>query len=89
MPDLLPFADPCGFMSNRSSIRAYQEPYARLFTPGARVLDVGCGQGAFLDLLSEHQVHGVGVDCHLATVESVRKRGRTVVQWHCSNTNAI
>ena len=53
----------------------------RLVRPGARVLDVGCGEGALLDLLSrEKQVDGRGLEISPTGVAACLARGLAVVQ---------
>lgn len=54
---------------------------AGLVTPGARVLDIGCGDGALLDLLMrEKQVDGRGMELSQAGVNACVARGLSVVQ---------
>ena len=53
----------------------------RLVRPGSRVLDVGCGEGALLDLLaSEKQVDGRGLEISPEGVAACLARGLAVVQ---------
>jgi methionine biosynthesis protein MetW len=52
-----------------------------LVTPGARVLDIGCGDGALLDLLvRDRQVDGRGMELSQAGVNACVARGLSVVQ---------
>ncbi len=54
---------------------------ARLVRPGARVLDVGCGEGDLLDLLArEKQVDGRGIEISPEGVSACLARGLAVVQ---------
>jgi methionine biosynthesis protein MetW len=52
-----------------------------LVKPGARVLDIGCGEGALLELLTrEKQVEGRGLEISPANVSLCLARGLAVVQ---------
>lgn len=52
-----------------------------LVQPGARVLDIGCGEGALLELLTrEKQVDGRGLEISPANVSLCLARGLAVVQ---------
>jgi methionine biosynthesis protein MetW len=54
---------------------------ARLVRPGARVLDIGCGEGALLELLSEQkEVDGRGLEISPVGVQACLARGLAVVQ---------
>ena len=54
---------------------------ARLVRPGARVLDVGCGEGALLELLArEKGVDGRGIEISPEGVSACLARGLAVVQ---------
>jgi methionine biosynthesis protein MetW len=54
---------------------------ASFVTPGARVLDVGCGDGTLLELLArEKQVDGRGVEISQKGVNETVARGLSVVQ---------
>ena len=53
----------------------------RLVRPGSRVLDVGCGEGALLDLMArEQQVDGRGLEISPDGVAACLSRGLAVVQ---------
>ena len=53
----------------------------RLVRPGSRVLDVGCGEGALLDLLThDKQVDGRGLEISASGVAACMARGLSVVQ---------
>jgi methionine biosynthesis protein MetW len=54
---------------------------ARLVRPGARVLDVGCGEGALLEMLArDKQVDGRGVEISPQGVSACLARGLAVMQ---------
>lgn len=53
----------------------------RLVRPGSRVLDIGCGEGALLDLLArEKDVDGRGLEISPSGVAACLARGLAVVQ---------
>jgi methionine biosynthesis protein MetW len=53
----------------------------RLVRPGSRVLDIGCGEGALLELLSrEKKVDGRGLEISQEGVAACLSRGLAVVQ---------
>ena len=64
-------------MSGREDFNAI----LRLVKPGARVLDVGCGEGDLLELLTrEKRVDGQGLEISPAGVAACLARGLAVVQ---------
>ncbi len=64
-----------------ASTRIDLELIAGLVTPGSRVLDVGCGDGALLSLLERRrQVDGRGVELSQAGVNECVGRGLSVIQ---------
>ncbi|MBN1523147.1 MAG: methionine biosynthesis protein MetW [Spirochaetales bacterium] len=53
---------------------------ARIVEPGSRVLDLGCGDGALLDLLEKvKKVSGLGIDIDEEAVVGALERGITAV----------
>ena len=73
----------CSTMIDRPavSIRPDQQFIANLVAPGARVLDVGCDDGALLDyLVHEKQVDGRGIELSPEKVGTCFRRGLSVVQ---------
>jgi methionine biosynthesis protein MetW len=63
------------------SDRTTMEVIARLVPPGSRVLDLGCGDGALLELLQrERGCTGYGVEIDDANVLACVKRGVNVIQ---------
>jgi len=53
---------------------------AAMIRPGARVLDVGCGDGALLEHLKDKNVDGRGIEISQANVNACVARGLAVVQ---------
>jgi methionine biosynthesis protein MetW len=63
------------------SDRATMESIARLVPQGSRVLDLGCGDGALLDLLQrERGCSGYGIEIADDNVLACTKRGVDVIQ---------
>lgn len=61
-----------------------------MIRPGARVLDVGCGDGALLALLrQQRQIEGFGVDIDFDKVVRVMDRGHAVFQTDIDSGLAI
>jgi methionine biosynthesis protein MetW len=63
------------------SVREDFREILRLVRPASRVLDVGCGEGDLLELLTrEKQVDGRGLEIEAANVSTCLARGQAVVQ---------
>ncbi len=52
---------------------------------GARVVDIGCGRGEWLELLQQQGVDAIGIDSNADMVESCRERG---LQAECADAVA-
>jgi 2-polyprenyl-3-methyl-5-hydroxy-6-metoxy-1,4-benzoquinol methylase len=69
------------FRGPQSDIRARQESYLPYFEGvEGDVLDVGCGRGEFIELLTAHGVRAHGIDVNSAMVDVCRQRGLDAVQ---------
>ncbi len=66
------------FRGSEAEIRARLTDYLPYFTGSADVLDVGCGRGEFLDLLTGSGVTARGLDLNPEMVEACRARGLDV-----------
>lgn len=72
------------FRGDREEIRERLQVYvpfvkkAKARTKDASVIDVGCGRGEWLELLSENKYEARGVDTNLCMVEECRSRGLAV-----------
>jgi methionine biosynthesis protein MetW len=62
------------------SLRPDLAAIAAMIRPGARVLDVGCGDGALLEHLKAKNVDGRGIEISQANVNACVARGLAVVQ---------
>jgi SAM-dependent methyltransferase len=60
---------------SQEEIRRKQEGYLALFKPGGSILDLGCGRGEFLKLLSERGFRGRGVDLNAQMIALCRDKG--------------
>jgi len=49
--------------------------YAQFFDPSDLVLDFGCGDGTWLDVLRQHGLHGVGIDYDPEKVADCHAKG--------------
>jgi SAM-dependent methyltransferase len=63
-----------------AELRRRYAVYAERFSPAARVADLGCGRGEFLELLAARGVEGVGVDADEGMVRAVSAKGLTAVK---------
>jgi 2-polyprenyl-3-methyl-5-hydroxy-6-metoxy-1,4-benzoquinol methylase len=66
------------FRGSQDEIRQRLQTYAPLFEGVSEVLDVGCGRGEFLQILSEHGIRARGIDVNHEMVETCRERGLEV-----------
>jgi len=66
----------------RERVERHRAKYLPLFPRGSRVLDVGCADGVFLDLLAAHAICGVGVEVDPAAAGAAKQRGHEV---HCTD----
>ncbi|MHB9028212.1 MAG: methionine biosynthesis protein MetW, partial [Candidatus Latescibacterota bacterium] len=66
--------------------RADREIIASLVPPGARVLDLGCGDGALLaELVKRKQVSGCGVEINEEYIICAMERGLSICQGDIDN----
>ena len=72
------------------SDKATMQSIARLVPQGSRVLDLGCGDGALLDLLQrERGCTGYGIELDDANVLACAKRGVDVIQLNLEDGLAL
>lgn len=63
------------FNYDSSATKQIQEPYIKFFEKCEKVLDLACGRGEFLELLSERGICGIGIDKNENTCNDIKKRG--------------
>lgn len=68
------------FRGSQSEIRRRMEDYVPILASASNVVDIGCGRGELLDLLTQRGVTARGVDSNAAMVELCRARGLDVEQ---------
>jgi SAM-dependent methyltransferase len=66
------------FRGSEELVRERQAGYVELVRDRKPVLDIGCGRGEFLDLLSEAGIAGLGVDLTEEMVDLCREKGHDV-----------
>jgi 2-polyprenyl-3-methyl-5-hydroxy-6-metoxy-1,4-benzoquinol methylase len=60
------------------TIRDIQKPFVEFFKGCAPVLDIGCGRGVFLELLSAAGIQCLGIDHSEEALAACRQKGLTV-----------
>ncbi len=68
------------FRGSREEITKRQLAFLSYFEKCARVLDIGCGRGEFLEILKDHNIGGIGVDSDPDMVAYCRSRQLVVEQ---------
>lgn len=68
------------FESARLATQEQQSPYVRLFHGLSPVVDLGCGQGEFLELLRDAGIESYGVDSDPSACEAARRKRMTIVE---------
>lgn len=66
------------YRGSTTEITRRHERYLQYFRPGGEVLDLGCGRGEFLRLLSQNGIQAKGVDLDADMVEFCRQSGLQV-----------
>jgi 2-polyprenyl-3-methyl-5-hydroxy-6-metoxy-1,4-benzoquinol methylase len=68
------------FGGSEDTLRRIQKPFVEFFRGSAPVLDVGCGRGVFLELLSAAGIEAVGIDHSDEALAACGKKGLRVCQ---------
>jgi len=83
-PDAM--TNPCAFSSAPRSQRAEARFLVEKFAPDATIIDVGFGQGYFLDAAREAGRTGIGVDRDAGLVQAALNRGLAA---HCADVRDL
>ncbi len=68
------------FRGSMDDVRAKQRVHVPIFAGASDVVDIGCGRGEFLALLSEARVTARGVDSNREMIAEARARGLDAVE---------
>lgn len=66
------------FEGERGVLLQRRQRWVDIFKGCKHVLDIGCGEGMFLDLLAEAGINASGIDCDQVVVEKAIKKGHKV-----------
>jgi 2-polyprenyl-3-methyl-5-hydroxy-6-metoxy-1,4-benzoquinol methylase len=73
------------FGGSEDTIRRIQKPFVEFFRSSAPVLDIGCGRGIFLQLLSDAGIQACGIDHSEEALAACRQKGFSV---HCEDARS-
>ena len=65
--------------ANLDTYREYLSTYLPFIQPNTDVLDLGCGAGDFLEIVSQKQCRATGVDNDSGMLKLARERGLTII----------
>src|ERR1051325_4830907 len=68
------------FRGSVDEIREKQRVFVPIFAGASDVLDIGCGRGEFLALLTEHRIGARGIDTNAAMIADAKARGLDAAQ---------
>lgn len=68
-----------GFVGSKEHVYNYQNKYTKYFKGKENVLDIGCGQGAFLRALKEQNIRSTGLDMDHERVNQLNENGYKVL----------
>ncbi|MFX3624796.1 MAG: glycosyltransferase [Ectobacillus sp.] len=68
------------FEGDEELIHQLYQKWVSYFLPGERVLDIGCGNGLFIELLNEKGVEAEGLDFDKEKVEQGREKGLSIYE---------
>lgn len=63
------------FKYDPEATKKIQEPYIKYFKGCTKILDIACGRGEFLELLSENGIPGVGIELDQKMSEDLNNKG--------------
>lgn len=63
------------FRGSEDEIKKHQAFYISYFSPGGKVLDLGCGRGEFLELLKKNGIRGFGIDTNSRMIDICTDKG--------------
>ncbi|MFN4258884.1 MAG: class I SAM-dependent methyltransferase [Gemmataceae bacterium] len=68
------------YRGSRELIRRRQQVYLPYFLEQGPVLDIGCGRGEFLEMLTEARIPVVGIDCNPEMIAYCQEKGFPAVR---------
>lgn len=84
-----PVLDPCAYSPNSRQARHSARAFAQMFAPGSVLVDVGFGQGYFLEAAREAGHSALGIDRDERLVESANARGLHAVVASVDQLDAV
>ncbi len=72
--------DPCAFSPGEKHAKYLAQFYAAMFSAGSTVVDIGFGQGYFLEAARQRDIKAMGIDRDEHLVSNARDRGLDVHQ---------
>ena len=68
------------FRGSREAIKERQTNYIKYFADSSNVVDIGCGRGEFIELLSENKIKATGIDVYEDFVDYCNYKGLNAVK---------
>ncbi|KHL92661.1 hypothetical protein QW71_27945 [Paenibacillus sp. IHB B 3415] len=62
------------FSASGDEVKGILKQYLRFFKPTDTIIDIGCGKGFFLELLTENNLKGIGIDTDPQLIEECKSK---------------